>query len=324
MFFLPPSVANADYFLYLCARIGQDVNKDTNVPLQTSLTDLIEIEKMKKLYYVMLAALTLTACGKKANDGATDKGASENDSVTVVAEAGKESALKRVVKVTRGENVVPIEGATEEDEKFKYRTMTLEYDDDGRVAMITIDAENESTAVTTFDYNKPGKVISMTSFEGEDYEPDIKTYYLNNEGYVTKVEQYGSTYTFKYKDGHVVECTAGDCYPIKATWKDGNMVKVERYFDEVGSEVTNYTYTNIPIDVNYDYTLSFNWFGVDYIDLVSKGFTTKNFVETMVNDQPIEDDFKYETDKNGKVKKVLYHRCGDNYNSDADITVEVK
>lgn len=88
--------------------------------------------------------------------------------------------------------------------------------------------------------------------------------------------------------------------------------------------MTNYTYTNIPIDVNYDYTLSFNWFGVDYIDLVSKGFTTKNFVETMVNDQPIEDDFKYETDKNGKVKKVLYHRCGDNYNSDADITVEVK
>ena len=84
-------------------------------------------------------------------------------------------------------------------------------------------------------------------------------------------------------------------------------------------EVTTYTYTDIPLEGNFEYVQNFNWCGLNHINKISKGFNSKNHIKRIVNDHPLEDEYAYEKDNEGNIKLVTMSRCGDNYSQNVEI-----
>lgn len=272
---------------------------------------------MKNVYSTMFLCLMLAACNGNQSNSAD----SNADSVAIAANADANLAKDnspKILKVERSENFIPVEGATDEDYEMQTNVTEYSYDEEGRVVQIKNTAD-DANSISTFDYSQPGKVIETYKYSDEE-EPLTNTYYMDKDGYVTKVEGYLGTFTFKYKDGHLIESNSSDNDgAITCEWKDGNMVTVTHPFGDEYVEVTTYTYTDIPLEGNFEYVQNFNWCGLNHINKISKGFNSKNHIKRIVNDHPLEDEYVYEKDNEGNIKLVTMSRCGDNYSQNVEI-----
>lgn len=219
---------------------------------------------------------------------------------------------------------MPFEDASEESQEMLPHTWKYSYDEQGRLTEIIEKSTGGNVNTYTFDHSQSGKIIESAVYNGEG-DPQQTTYFIDTDGYVTKVKTDFTVYSYKYKDGNVVSMTESEGgQPVTFKWKDGNIVSSTRTYSDGVDEVTTYTYTDIPLEANFDYGYSFTWFGAERVHLLSKGFNCKNYVATMTNDHPIEDEYTHDKDKDGKVKMIHYHRCGDTYNSEAEITAVIK
>lgn len=271
---------------------------------------------MKSIYGLLIVGAVFAACsGKTSGEAAeADSAAVETEEVEMVVK----DETPKVLRVERSANFIPVEGATDDDYEMKTTIINYTYDEYGRIAKIDYEVDDDHCTVD-FDYSKQGKVVQTTRFDSSD-DAYVDTYFMDKDGYATKVEGGSGSYTFKYRDGHLVESDKADSDgPITYEWKDGNMVSVSVPYSDGYVEVTTYTYTDIPLEGNFDYGRNFNWCGLEYIHLVSKGFNSKNYIATLVNDHPLEDEYNYERDKDGNVTLVTMSRCGDNYSQNVEI-----
>lgn len=279
---------------------------------------------MKSFFISVFALFLLAACSGGSSVGSMNEGA---DSASVDGEMSQDADdvkphQPRVTKVERSENSVPYEDATEEDEEMKTAVTVYSYDSEGRVASISYKGEDEAYNVT-FDYSTPGKVLRVIKYDGgsEDY---VVTYFIDDDGFVTKVQDETTTVTYKYKDGCVTDVVKGNKEgSVKLTWKDGNIVTSTKTYSDGFKEVTSLTYTDIPLEANFDYALCYTSFEDPYVHLISKGFNCKNYIATESNDHPIEDEYTYEKDKDGQIKQVTYNCARDNYCNNGIVKVVI-
>ena len=277
---------------------------------------------MKSIYGVLMIGAVVAACSGKTSGEPAEADSAAVEAVEEVAVVKDESP--KVVEVERSANFIPIEGATDEDYEMSTTVTHYTYDEQGRIVKVEYDLEGDDHCTVTFDHSKAGQVVETTRFaSGEDAY--VNTYYIDKDGYVTKVEGSIGVITFKYKDGRLAESDKdnGDSF-ITYEWKDGNMVSTTARYSDGYEDVATCTYTDIPLEGNFDYGQNFNWCGLDYVHIVSKGFCSKNYIKTMVNDHPLEDEYAYKQDKDGKVVLVEMGRCSDNYSQDVKVKAIIK
>lgn len=215
-----------------------------------------------------------------------------------------------------------------------------EYDDLNKNNIIDPQERNEGKDwQTEFTYDTANKKVYTTSIDYEDeyYDKDIVTgeLSLNDEGFAVKAKyvtnQDGKTETHHifYQDGQAVSTEViqndGSVHTEKATWKNGNLIRVsdnEDFSDITYGDLLNHP--DVPIDLNFliANTSMYDTFCENgNLGLKVCGFFGKRSKNMMTNEK---DNWKesytytYENDTEGFITKITVDNNGGGHESNAN------
>lgn len=236
---------------------------------------------MKKLFLMaaaLSAVISLSACSDDDDNG---------------GKSAKTVLVKQVI-------------FTDEDSN-ESRTLSIEYDDQGRISRITSDDPTSSTY--SYAYSDNIVTITITDDESQEY---TMTCELNAEGYIVKAsepyEPEGSFYFFSYDNNGYLERCYTNFYTDQQwryNWENGNLVSIKE--PEAWEKTITYTQiaatpTNFCIDAyNGDYHIEPSFWG--FMGKQSK-FLPEKIVLTRTYDTTRTTNFKYEFNADQTISKI--------------------
>ena len=192
----------------------------------------------------------------------------------------------------------------------------FEYDNENRLSKVV---ESYGDETYTMTYNYDGNIIT----EATDYNEEPSKYYLNSEGFLTKIEIKTSSldtpdrtgtyyYLYEYENGLLKSCQTENFstgHGEEYEWENGDMIMSKDLY--VPNNYDKYEYTNFENNLNTNlFTLGYMGYYFDF-----KGTSSQHLPKTCTTEHPSYTsitDYSYEFDADGCVTKIIMTDRNDN------------